>query len=272
VITESRTELGDGAKALQAEARYRLKKGYGIRVFSRPEVLKDWLEENDLTLESRDRLITDAGQVAPELNLITDGVEFFVHSPFASRQDGAIFDRNRDSLVMQATFEVRGTKTRAILGSDSDHNDWTEMVRITKYHKREERLEWDIFKLPHHCSYLTIGPDKGKDKTKPVEATKWLFEGKSKSGCIVVSPSWPIPAKGSKEDGDPQPPHRQARNYYVEDAVNPKDGEWKVTMEHPKISNPEPITIEITNRGAVLQKRIAVGAAAVTTVSAPRAG
>lgn len=271
VITESRNGLGDGAKALQAEARYRLKKGKGIRVFSRPEALKDWLEENDLTLESRAHLITDAGQLAPELNLITDGVEFFVHSPFASRQDDAIFDRNRDSLVMQATFSVLEVKTRAILGSDSDHEDWTEMVRITKYHKRDERLEWDILKLPHHCSYLTIGPDKGKNKTQPVEATKWLFEEKSNTGCIVVSPSWPIPAKGSNEDDD-QPPHRQAKNYYVEDVVNPKAGEWKVTMEYPKVSSPEPITIEITGRGAVLWKRIAVGAAAVTTVSAPRAG
>lgn len=272
VITESRNELGDGAKALQAEARYRLNKGYGIRVFSRPAALKDWLEENGLTLEDRAHLITDAGQLAKELALENDGVEFFVHSPFASRQDGAIFDRNRDSLVMQATFDVSGIKTRAILGSDSDHNDWTEMVRITKYHKREERLEWDIFKLPHHCSYLTIGPDKGNDKTKPVEATKWLFEEKSNHGCLVVSPSWPIPIKGSEEDEDAQPPHRQAKNYYVDDVVDPKDGEWKVTMEHPKVSSPEPITIEVTSQGAVLKKRIAVGAAAVTTVIAPRAG
>jgi hypothetical protein len=175
---------------------------------------------------------------------------------------------------MQATFKVLGTTTRAILGSDADHEDWTEIVNITKYHKREERLEWDIFKLPHHCSYLTLGPkeNKGVDKTTPVAATKWLFEEKSNRGCIIISPSWPIPAKGTQEDKDIQPPHRQAKNYYVEDVVNPKDGEWKVTMEHPKVASPEPITIEITRRGAMLQKRIAVGAAAVTSVSAPRAG
>jgi hypothetical protein len=272
VITESRNGLGDGAKAIQAEARHRLKKGYGIRVFSRPAALKEWLENHGLTLESRSHLITDAGQIAPELNLDSDGIEFFVHSPFASRQDGAIFDRNRDSLVMQATFRVSGTTTRALLGSDSDHNDWTEIVRITKYHHREERLEWDILKLPHHCSYLTIGPDKGRDKTQPVENTRWLFEEKANRGCIIVSPSEPIPSKGSPEDDDPQPPHRQAKNYYVEDVVDPKDGEWKVTMEHPKVSKPEPIKIEITSRGAVLKKRIAVGAAAITSVSAPRAG
>lgn len=272
VITESRNGLGDGAKALQAEARYRLKQGYGIRVFSRPAALKKWLEDNNLTLESRQHLITDAGQLAPELNLYIDGVEFFVHSPFAWRQDGELFDRNRDSLVMQATFDVYGNNTRAILGSDAAHAALTDIVDITKKHKREERLEWDIFKLPHHCSYLTIGPEKGTDKTEAVENVKWLFEEKGNSGCIMISASKPIPAKGSAEDKDDQPPHRQAKNYYFEDVVTPKDGEWKVTMEHPKVSSPEPIKVEITSSGAVLKKRIAVGAAAVTTTSAPRAG
>ena len=272
VITESRNGLCDGAKALQAEARYRLEKGYGVRVFSRPAALKDWLEAHGLTLESRQHLITDAGQLAPELTIASDGVEFFVHSPFAWRQDGELYDRNRDSLVMQATFDDYGGKTRALLGSDAAYDALTDIVDITKQHGNDERLEWDIFKLPHHCSYLTIGPEKGVDKTKPVDNVKWLFEDKGNNGCIVVSPSKPIPVKGSAEDEDVQPPHRQAKNYYFEDVVSPKDGEWKVTMEHPKESSPEPIKIEITKNGAVLTKRIAVGASAVTSVSAPRAG
>jgi hypothetical protein len=272
VITESREGLGDGAKALQAEARYRLKKGYGIRIFSRPAALEKWLKENGLTVESRQHLITDAGQLAPELALSTDGVEFFVHSPFAWRQDGELFDRNRDSLVMQATFNVCGTTTRAILGSDAAHEALSDIVDITRKHKREERLEWDIMKLPHHCSYLTVGPERGREKTKPVKNVKWLFEDKGNSGCIIVSSSKPIPAKGSEEDKSVQPPHRQAKNYYVEDVATAKDGEWKVTMEHPKVSSPEPIKIDITSSGAVLKKRIAVGAAAVTSVTAPRAG
>ena len=272
VITESRNGLGDGAKALQAEARHRLKEGYGIRVFSRPAALEQWLQDHDLTLESRQHLITDAGEIAPELNLYADGVEFFVHSPFAWRQDGTLYDRNRDSLVMQATFVVYGNKTRAILGSDAAHDALTDIVGTTKTHKREERLEWDVFKLPHHCSYLTLGPEKGTDKTEPVENVKWLFEEQGNEKCIIVSPSRPIPVKGSAADQDVQPPHRQAKNYCVDEVVTPKDGEWQVTMEHPTVASPEPIEIEITSGGAVLKKRIAVGPAAVTATSAPRAG
>ena len=65
VITESRNDLEAGSKAIQAEARHRLKKGYGVRVFSRPDALKKWLEDQGLTLESRKDFITDAGQVRP---------------------------------------------------------------------------------------------------------------------------------------------------------------------------------------------------------------
>jgi hypothetical protein len=272
VITESRNELKTGAKAIQAEARYRLKQGYGIRVFSRPAALKEWLEKQGLTLESRQHLITDAGQLAPELSLAIDGVEFFVHSPFAWRQDAStVIDRNRDSLVMQATFMVNQIPTRFILGSDVDWCALTDIVKVTKYHGREERLLWDILKLMHHCSYLTLGPDRGVDKTIPVDEVKWLFETQGQRGCIIVSCSDSIPAKNTTEDKSVQPPHRQAANYY-RDVVSDKDGEFVVTMEHPKVSNPKPVVIEITGLGGRLKKPQVIGAAAVTGTNAPRAG
>ena len=272
VITESRNNLEEGAKAIQAEARHRLRKGYGIRVFSRPELLKDWLEENGLTIESRKHLITDAGQLVPDFSLSDDGVEFFVHSPFAWRQDDdTVFDRNRDSLAMQLTFQVDSVKTKVLLGSDLDHIALTDIVEVTKAHNREERLEWDVCKLMHHCSYLSLGPDRGVDKTEPVPALAWLFEDQGQRGCTIVSTSKPIPKKGTTEDKDVQPPHRQAANYYKE-VVNDKDGLFVVTMEHPDVDDPKPVVIEIDNRKATVKMRQAVGAAAVTSVSAPRAG
>jgi hypothetical protein len=274
VIVESRNDLNPGARALQAEARHRLVKGYGIRVFSRPQLLKDWLDARGIRLEDRDHLITDAGNLAPELTLPRDGVEFFVHSPFAWRQDDDdVIDRNGNSLVMQATFSVNGTVTRAILGSDVDHEALTLIVKTTKRHKREARLLWDIFKLPHHCSYLTLGPVRGEDKTEPVEEVHWLSEKQAQRGCVVISTSKPIPEKGSDEDDSTQPPHRQAANYY-RDLVDEdgRDGEFKVTMEHPKVSAPKPLVIEIDGMGHRVKKEQVIGAAAVASTSAPRAG
>src|SRR5579872_3780118 len=139
--------------------------------------------------------MVDAGRTVPGFTQEAQGVEFFVHSPFGSRlDDGTLVDRNTDSIVVQASFLADGKVTKVILGSDVDHCALTEIVNVTKYHKRQERLEWDIFKLPHHCSYLSLGPEKGKDKTTPVAEVKWLIEDQGQSGAIVVSSSKPIPS------------------------------------------------------------------------------
>ena len=264
-IYEDRADLAEEGRIIQAEARYRLERGEGIRVFSRPAKLEEWLKSRGLTLQSRSHLITDAGQIVPGFSLPEHGVEFFVHSPFASRQDdGTFIDRNSCSLVMQAVFEVLGRQTKFILAADTTHDVWTEIVRITKFHGRTDRLEWDLFKLPHHCSYLSLGPDKGKDETVPVEAVRWIFEEQDQLGATVVSTSDPIPTV----DTD-QPPHRQAANYYRD---NPKGGTFVVTMEHPRPAAPEPLVITIDHRKATIKKRAIAASVAVTSVSAPRAG
>ena len=124
-----------------------------------------------MTLESREHLITDAGQIAPGFSDSDDKVEFFVHSPFASRLDGEeeLLDRNTDSLVLHASFRIEQTITRVFFGSDIDHEALDEIVRITCLKKREGRLDSDIVKLPHHCSYLSLSGEKGKDKTTPTK-------------------------------------------------------------------------------------------------------
>jgi hypothetical protein len=268
LITEDTGELDTSAEIIQTEAQWRLRNKKGIRVFSRPEALADWLKAEGIKLQDVKHLITDAGNLAPELSLKADQVEFFVHSPFAWRQDeSTVVDRNRNSLVMQATFEEGSKITRAILGSDICYEAIADIVKTTKRKKREERLESDIIKLPHHCSYTTIGPEKGRSKTKPTDDTKWLFETQSHSGCIIVSPSQPIPSETTD-----QPPHRQAAAYYREDVVEPKNGEFLVTMESPSISDPQPIEIDIGSRGATALKRNARAAAVITSSYAPRAG
>jgi hypothetical protein len=103
----------DEAKIIRQEARHRLKEGKGIRVFSRPEKLRGWLAQNGIRLEDRSHLITDAGQIVPGFNTWENGIEFFVHSPFATRLDnGELLDRNTDALAMQATF-LEGNRCRA---------------------------------------------------------------------------------------------------------------------------------------------------------------
>lgn len=139
---------------------------------------------------------------------------------------------------------------------------------MTRIHKNEDRLAWDVFKLPHHCSYLSLAPEKGTNETVPTKPVKWLFETQSQTGCTVVSTSKPIPS----DDSDDQPPHRQAANYYKNKVVTPKSGEFKVTMEHPSVSKPEPLVIKIDGFGKTIVKKIVGGGASVVSRPAPRAG
>jgi len=255
--------LEDEARILRAEARQRLIEGKGIRIFSRPDALASWLEEHGLTLDSRRHLITNAGGLVPGFTKADVGVEFFVHSPFSKHCDEGEIDRNTASLVVQATFD---TETKLLLAADTTHEVWQDIVNITKAHKNESRLAWDLYKLPHHCSYLTLGPEKGKEKTKPVDEVRWLLDQGQQSAIVVIT-SDPIPAGDSI-----QPPHRQAYNCCNEHVAK-INGQIKVTMEHPSKEKPEKLTIKIDSiGGATVAKQITAPAIIVTGRPAPRAG
>lgn len=262
--------LVDEGRLWRQEARHRLIEGKGIRVFSRPDVLKTWLRSRGIDIATRRHLFVDAGQLVPSFNLATHGVEFFAHSPFASRlNDGSLLDRNTDGIFAQATFQVNGVKTKLMLGADADYEVLSAIVDITEFHGRTERLEWDIFHLPHHCSYLSLGPDKGAEITAPVAAVKRLYETYGQAGGIIVSPSWSIPQSGD----DIQPPHRQAANYYRRAvAFDGLRGDFKVTMEHPRASAPKPMVIQIDATKARIVSAVAAGSGGLVGGAAPRAG
>lgn len=253
------------ARTLRAEARHRFLNGEGVRVFSRPQELDDFLEKNEIDPAKRRNLISDAGTLCPEFNHAHDGVEFFVHSPFGKRdEDNVVRVRNNDALFMQATFDVGGQQTKMVLAADVTHSVIDDIVRVTKYHGREERLQWDINNIPHHCSYLSLSDEKGTDKTEPTEASKWLYEECGREGGLMVSTSKPIPS----DDADVQPPHRQAAAYY-KDVARKLCGQWVVSMEHPSVSKPAPLVIEIDSNGYKIRKN--APNVIVTTVT-PRAG
>ena len=265
MIVERGTE-GD-ALIVRQEARYRLRHGYGIRVFSRPDHLREWLESEGLSLESRGHLITDAGQIVPGLTLQNDGVEFFAHSPFAHRQNEVVvIDRNENCLVMQATFSVSGTLTRLLMLADIMAEPLDLLIRITRAKNRAERLWWDICKLPHHCSAYSLSTEKGRRQTVPTDDIDWLY-GNRGNGAILVSSSDPIPAGETT-----QPPHFQAANYYRDKLDEIVRGKFLVTMSEPTESRPRKIEIEIGIGGAKHLLTSALGGAALTDRSGPRVG
>jgi hypothetical protein len=264
--------LDGDARIVRAEARHRLREGKGIRIFSRPARLKKWMEDNGIDFESRKHLIVDAGKLVPGYTKESaTQAEFFVHSPFGWRQDeNTVVDRNEDSIVMQVTFREGSRDSYLFLGSDADYETLSLIVQISKLHGNADRTLWDLMKLFHHCSYRSLGPERGVDETKAVADVKWLFETQGRRGGVIVSPSWPIPDKGSKEDKDVQPPHRQAANHHRRVARD-LDGAFVVTMEQPSKGWPKVFGYEITAFGiALIIAAPMVGTAAAS--STPRAG
>lgn len=266
LVVDTDEEILEEVKLLRNEARYRLKEGKGIRVFSRAAKLEEWLKSQGLRLEDRKHLISDAGTVVPGFTKENDGVDFFVHSPFAVRNNDILEDKNTCSIILQASFSVEEMTTDLFLCGDAPYDILQKIVESTKMHKNEDRLRWDVFDIPHHCSYTALGDEKGSSKTKPVEEVRWLLEDQAGKGGILVSCSDVIPDM----DTD-QPPHKQAYAYYT-DVQTKIDGELQVTMQYPKRSKPEPLVIKIQKTGAAVEKAILGAAPLISRSTPPRAG
>ena len=155
--------------------------------------------------------------------------------------------------------------SKLILGSDIDYDVWENIIQITKAKGNPHRLEWDLFHLSHHCSYRALSHIKGERKTDPSIINRWLYENQKKPSGRIISPSNIIPLDYAETI---QPPHRQAYNYYIEDAK----AEVKVTMEYPTKEAPKPMVFHINNYGVdpeVIQSAAYVSAG---TSTPPRAG
>jgi len=264
-ITE--TGLKDSAKAISDEAKHRLRVRKGIRVFGEPDGLEDWLSDQGIDPTYCSRLITSAGQCVPGFTRAKGHAEVFVHSPFSFRMEGQDIDRNNACLVFHITFFEADQRTPVMMGADAEHEAWSSIVYKTEQKKRDERLDWDVFRISHHCSYTALGPDKGRDITKPVEPVSRLFE-RGGGGCVLVASSDVIPRTNTK-----QRPHRQAAAYYKKVARD-KDGDFLVTMQTPDPANPKPIVVEISKHGPIWLKisGVATGASAVVARPSPRQG
>lgn len=270
----TRDEMSDEFAILRREAWYRLVQGKGIRVFSQPKELMDLLEpklkERGESPRARDQLFVDAGTIVPGFSLASDQVEFFAHSPFIKHCEDADIIRNMASLVFNVRFSADGRLYDYLHFGDSDWEAIEEIVAITRYHKRDDRLGWDLFNLPHHCSYKCLSDEKGERETTPKPLVKHLLQ-QGRAGAYVISSSIPIPDINSAYD-DKQPPHIQARKAYERHLGEVSGRKFLVTMEEPNATTPEPLTFEITSGGVGWKRASAIGAAAIITSTPPRAG
>lgn len=245
--------LDGSAEIIQKEARYRLKKAVNIRVMGHSEKLTKWIDRECDSPSDSKALVKPAGKFAED----SPEVKIFVHSPFSAETDSKEDNPNDASMVLHVTFKEGGTKV--MFGADLKAEIWDKLIEITERKGRDEYMEWDIFKVSHHCSYLSLNTDgnEGSTKTEPLPNIDRMFK-KGDSNSYLISSSLP-------RDDKNEPPHIQAANYY--DSLN---GDFLVTMEEPNESSPKPIEFEINDRGH--RKLIGTASAAITGIVSKSSG
>ncbi len=252
------------------EARYRLKQNRGIRVFSKPDKLKRWFEDNGLDFESRKHLITDAGKCANGFSLENDGVEFFCHSPFVKHVDDNEEFRNEASLILNIRFQVGANQVDYLAIGDSTWDILEDIVQISKNHGNADRLSWDLFNVPHHCSYLALSDEKGEFATDPKPGVKELLQYGKENAHIICSSN---PIEETEEAlSQAQPPHLQAKRSYKKYLSDINGGKFFVTMEEPDRKNPKPIVFNIGESGICREGQRKAAFVNILSSPAPKAG
>lgn len=261
---------------LRQEARHRLLEGDGILVFSKPQALMDWLvpklKARGEAETARDHLFIDAGKVVPGFTLDGDGVEFFCHSPFIKHCDEGDIIRNRASLVFNVRLNVDGQFFDYLEVGDATWEEIEDIVKTTRDHGNDDRLAWDLYNIPHHCSYLALNEEgqKGDEETDPKPLVKELLLA-GKNDAYIVSCSKPIPDISESYE-QIQPPHIQARKTYERYLREVGGRKFLATMEEPNANNPEPIRFEVSSSGVSWIRSAMLGAPAIATSKPPRAG
>lgn len=269
-----RDQLSNEFAILRREARHRVLEGKGIKVFSKPKRLMDeWLrqalKDRGEPETARDYLFVDAGTLVDGFSLAADGAEFFCHSPFIKHCDEGDDLRNEAALIFNVRLRADGADYDFLQIGDSTWEVLEDIVSITKVHKNEDRLKWNLLNIPHHCSYLALSDQKGDKETEPKPLVKELLLH-GKKDAYLVSSSDPIPDSKDMYEAD-QPPHIQAKNAYETYRKKVQGRRVVVTMEEPNASKPEPLTFEVTVGGVTWIKAIS-GAPAVLASKPPRAG
>lgn len=176
-------------------------------------------------------------------------LEFFVHSPFKDSlvEGRAEADKNETSIVMQARFKYASTDTKPsalyLFGGDADHYIWEEIQDQSKAHGNDDKLDFDIFMAPHHCSwsYFNDVPYKKGETDEPVESSKDLIKNHKMTRAVIIASSKQI------KDDDDNPPHYPAKKEYVK-LIGSSD-KFTSLAEESDSKNPKPVVYEVTSSG-----------------------
>jgi hypothetical protein len=197
-----------------------------------------------------------------------DYLSMFIHAPFKSDlvRGKADKDENAASIAVQIQLRTKkngGIKSQIIIGGDADHYVWEQILEKSKKNNNEDKLNWDLFLAPHHCSWTFFNDTPHKDNKTSKDYALEFLDYRNTNAQIIASSVKII-------DNDSNPPCYQAKQEYVKKVG---DSKFKNTAVHKNEKTPEPLVYTITeDDGLMLQKTAAAASTIILSSSAPRAG
>jgi len=242
-------------KILRAEARHRLlEEKKGIKIIGNSDSLKEFINDSGKVLyEKVSHLIFSPGEIINDFS----GFDIFIHSPHSWKTEDDE-NKNNKCIVFQADFKINSSSVaKVIFGGDAESDAWESIYSASINNKNLQRLDFDVFKISHHCSYTALNSEeKGDLITKPLEKVKKIFEEHSLDKCKLIASCKKIPVKSKRNESGP--PHYQAAQYYKK-VCSDNNGDFEVTMQQSIGKNcRKPISIEISKYGAKLATSTAV--------------
>ena len=193
-------------------------------------------------------------------------LDIFIHAPFKEDVETSkkYDDKNATSIVVQLGFKIigcTGYKSRVLMGGDAEHEVWQHILDNNAV---EDRLKWNIFLAPHHCSWSFFNDPDNKEEIKPSSTA--ILDKQIGSYAHIVSSSNVI------KDDDKNPPCYEAKQEYVK-KLKAGSSHFLNTSSHRKVGSiPQPVVFKINEFGKRLCENAAEAGSSSISNPAPRAG
>ena len=179
-------------------------------------------------------------------------LDIFIHAPFKEDVETSkkYDDKNATSVVVQFGFKIAGYtdyKCRVLMGGDAEHEIWQH---ILDNNTDEEKLKWNIFLAPHHCSWSFFNESDNKKEIKP-SAEAILDKQIGNSAHIIAS-------SNEIKNDDNNPPCYEAKQQYIK-KLKSGTSRFLNTATHSKVGSiPQPIVFKIDEYGKTLKENTTV--------------
>lgn len=197
-------------------------------------------------------------------------LDIFIHAPFKEDVETSkkYDDKNVTSIVVQLGFKVAdytnyntNYKCRVLMGGDAEHEIWQH---ILDNNTDEEKLKWNIFLAPHHCSWSFFNESDNKKEIKPSAET--ILSKQIGNLAHVVASSDEI------KNDDNNPPCYEAKQQYIK-KLKAGSSHFLNTTTHSKLGCiPQPIIFKINENGKTLMEKNVIAGTSSISNPAPRAG